>query len=131
MLIKKKHSFSLEKNQINRLHHEICELIENMDSNILLRELDKFKEFGKNNFSSFDNEIYEYHLYNSISELTSKYNEKLNYLNEKYSNKLQKENTHAYFHNSVSEDVNNFTDEQWLTFMKENNKSPFHCINGP
>lgn len=123
--------FSLEKNQINRLHPEICELIENMDSNILLKELDKFKEFGKNNFSSFDNEIYEYYLYNSISELTSKYNEKLNYLNEKYPNKLQKENTHAYFHNSVSEDVNNFTDEQWLKFMKENNKSSFHCINGP
>lgn len=72
------------------MNREILELIENMDANFLLKELEKFKEFGKNNFSSHDYEIYEYYLYNSISEITHEYDEKLNYLNEKYSNKPQK-----------------------------------------
>lgn len=123
--------FSLKKNEISLLYREILKLIENMDKKVLLKELEKFKEFGKNNFSGHDYEIYEYHLYNSISELTSEYDEKLNYLNEKYPNKPQKEKGHAYYYNSVTEDVSKFTDEQWLTFMKENNKSAFHIIDGP
>ena len=123
--------FSLEKNEISLLPHEILKLIENMDKKVLLKELEKFKEFGKNNFSNHSYEIYEYHLYNSISELTSEYDEKLNYLNEKYSNKPQKEKSHAYYYNSITEDVSKFTDEQWLTFMKENNKSAFNIIDGP
>ena len=123
--------FSLEKNQINILADEIFELIENMNPIILLKELEKFKEYGKDNFSSNECEIYEYHLYNSISELTSEYDEKLNYLNKKYSDKPQKEKSHAFFYNSVTEDVSKFTDDQWLTFIKENNKSSFHVIGGP
>lgn len=123
--------FSLEKNQINLLEREILELIENMDPNFLLKELEKFKEFGKNNFSSYGYEIYEYHLYNPISKITSMYDEKLNYLNKKYSNKPKKERSHAIFYNSVREDVSKFTDEEWLTFLKENNKSPFHVIDAP
>lgn len=126
-----KYLFSLEKSQIKLLNREILELIENIDANILLKELKKFKEFGKNNFSSHDYEIYEYYLYNSISEITHEYNEKLNYLNEKYPNKHQKEKNRAFFYNSVTEDVSKYTDEQWIKFMKENNKSPFHSIDGP
>lgn len=126
-----KYLFSLEKNQINLLNREILELIENMDANFLLKELEKFKEFGKNNFSSHDYEIYEYYLYNSISEITHEYDEKLNYLNKKYSNKPQKEKTRAFFYNSVTEDVSKYTDEQWISFMKENNKSLFRSIDGP
>ena len=34
-------------------------------------------------------------------------------------------------YNSVTEDVSKFTDDQWLTFIKENNKSSFHVIGGP
>lgn len=123
--------FSLEKNQINLLDCEVFELIENMDPIILLKELEKFKEFGKNNFSHIGCEIYEYHLYNSISGLTSEYDEKLNYLNKKYPNKPQKEKSHVVFYNSVTEDVSKFTDEQWLTFIKENNQSPFPGIYVP
>ena len=91
--------------------------------------MEKFKEFGKNNFSSADYEIYEYYLYTSISELTSKYKKKINYLNNKFSNKTQKENNHTYFYKSVTADVSKFTDEQWLTFIKEHNKSSFHVID--
>ena len=123
--------FSLEKNQINLLDCEVFELIENMDPIILLKELEKFKEFGKNNFSHIGCEIYEYHLYNSISGLTSEYDEKLNYLNKKYPNKPQKEKSHVVFYNSVTEDVSKFTDEQWLRFIKENNQSPFPGIYVP
>lgn len=123
--------FSLEKDQITLLKREILELIENMDSNFLLKELEKFKEFGKNNFSSHGYEIYEYHLYNPISKITSTYDEKLNYLNKKYSNKPKKEMSHTIFYNSVREDVSKFTDEEWLTFLKENNNSPFNFIDGP
>lgn len=123
--------FSLEKSQIKLLNREILELIENIDAHILLKELKKFKEFGKNNFSSHDYEVYEYYLYNSISEITHEYDKKLNYLNEKYPNKPQKEKTSAFFYNSVTEDVSKYTDEQWIRFMKENNKSPFHSIDGP
>jgi len=123
--------FTLERNEIRLLECEILKLIENMDPHVLIKELKKLKEFGKDNFSGHDYEIYEYHLYNSISELTSEYDEKLNYLNEKYHNKLRKEKSHAYFYNSITEDVSNFTDEQWLIFMKENNKSAFHIIDGP
>ena len=119
--------FSLEKNEINLLYREILELIENMDPNVLLQELEKFKEFGKNNFSSDE---YEYSLYSAISEITSEYEKKLDYLKEKYSNKSQKE-SHTYYYNSVTEDVSKFTDEEWLTFMKENDKSPFPSIDGP
>lgn len=126
-----KYLFSLEKSQINLLNREILKLIENMDANFLLKELEKFKEFGKNNFSSHDYEVYEYHLYNSISKITHEYDEKLNYLNEKYSNKSQKEKTRAFFYNSVTEDVSKYTDEQWIRFMKENNKSLFQSIDGP
>lgn len=123
--------FSLEKNQINSLYREIFELIENMDPNVILKELEKFKEFGKNNFLSADYEIYEYYLYNSISEITHKYDEKVNYLNDKYSNKSQKEKNGSFFYNSVTEDVSKYTDEQWIRFMKENNKSSFSSIGGP
>ncbi len=124
-----KYLFSLEKDHINKLQREILELIENIDPNILLKKLEKFKEFGKNNFSSADYEIYEYYLYNSISELTSKYDKKINYLNNKFSNKTKKENNHTYFYKSITADVSKFTDEQWLTFIKEPNKSAFHIIN--
>ena len=126
-----KYLFSLEKNQINLLNREILELIENIDANILLKELEKFKDFGKNNFSNHDYEIYEYYLYNSISEITHEYDKKLNYLNEKYSNKNPKEKTRAFFYNSVTEDISKYADEQWIKFMKENNKSPFRSIDGP
>lgn len=121
--------FSMEENEIKQLSREILELIENMNPKFLLKKLEKFKEFGKNNFSSHDYEIYEYRLYNSISELTSEYDEKLDYLNEKYPYKPQER--HAHFYNSVTEDVSNFTDERWLTFMKENNTSAFHILDGP
>lgn len=121
--------FSMKQYEIKLLSREILELIENMNPKFLLKELEKFEEFGKNNFSTHSHEIYEYHLYNSISELTSEYDEKLNYLNEKYPNKPQER--HAHFYNSVTEDVSKFTDAQWLTFMKENNKSTFHIIDGP
>ena len=122
--------FSMEQNEIKLLSHEILELIENMNPKFLLKELEKFKEFGKNNFfSNHSYEIYEYHIYNSISELTSEYDEKLKYLNEKYPHKPQERHTH--FYNSVTEDVSKFTDEQWLTFMKENNTSEFHIIDDP
>lgn len=114
--------FSLEKNEIKLLYREILELIENIDPNILLIELEKFKEFGENNFSGDE---YEYSLYYSISKITSEYDGKLNYLNKKYSNKPQKEKNPAHYHNSVEESVNEFTDEQWLTFIKENNNSQF------
>ena len=123
--------FSLEKDQIQLLEREILKLIENMDPNFLLKELEKFKEFGKNNFSSHSYEIYEYHLYKSISKITSMYDEKLNYLSKNYYNKPKKEKSYAIFYNSVRENVSKFTDEQWLTFLKENNKSPFHVIDGP
>ena len=123
--------FSLEKNQIRLLDCEIFDLIENMDSIILLKDLEKFKEFGENNFSSNDYEIYEYYLYNSISELTSDYDEKLNYLNEKFPKKPQKEKIHTVIYNPVTEDVSKFSDDQWLTFIKENNKSLFDVIGGP
>lgn len=121
--------FSMEQNEIKLLSREILELIENMNPKFLLKKLEKFKEFGKNNFSGHDYEIYEYRLYNSISELTSEYDEKLDYLNEKYSYKPQER--HAHFYNSVTEDVSNFTDERWLTFMKENNTPAFPIIDGP
>ena len=121
--------FSMGKKEIMLLSHKIYELIENMNPKFLLKELEKFKEFGKNNLSSHEYEIYEYHLYNSISELTSEYDEKLNYLNEKYHHNPQERHTYSY--NSVTDDLSKFTDEQWLTFMKKNNTSAFHTINGP
>ena len=123
--------FTLEKREINLLNREILELIENMDANILLKDIKKLEEFGKNNFSSADYEIYEYYLYKPISEITHKYDEKIDYLEKKYPNKPQKEKNRAFFYNSVTEDVSKFSDDQWIIFMKENNKSPYPSIDEP
>lgn len=110
--------FTLKKSEINLLNREIFELIENMDANILLKEIKKFKEFGKSNFLSADYEIYEYFLYKSISEITHEYDEKIKYLEKKYPDKPQKEKNHTYSYNSVTEDVSKFSDEQWMAYMK-------------
>ena len=126
-----KYLFTLEKSELNLLNREILELIENMDANILLKEIKKFKEFGKNNFSSADYEIYEYYLYKSISEITHEYDEKIDYLEKKYQDKPQKEKEHAFLYNSVTEDVSKFNDKQWIIFMKETNKSQFSSIDEP
>lgn len=113
--------FSMEKDQIRLLYREILELIENIDPNVLLKELEKFKEFGKNNFPGYE---YEYYLYKSLSKITHDYDEKLNYL-RKYFNKSLKEKNTEFSNNSVTDDVSKYTDEQWLTFIKENNNSSF------
>lgn len=123
--------FTLEKCEINLLNREILELIENMDANILLKEMKKFKEFGKNNFSHRDYEVYEYFLYKPISKITHEYDEKIDYLEKKYPDKPLKEKNHAFYHNSVTEEVSKFSEEQWMIFMKENNRSPFSSIDGP
>lgn len=108
--------FTLEKIEINLLHREILKLIENMDPNVLINELEKFKEFGRNNFSRYD---WEYSLYTALSEITPEYNEKLAHLKEKDSDKSKKEKNDIQ-HPNFKEEAKKYSDNEWIAVIKKN-----------